>query len=133
MSYQKSILIGRLGEKPTLKNISDDFTVCNFTLATNETWFDKKSNEKKERVTWHRINTTGKTAENCAKFLDKGSMALIEGVISNRSYEKDGTKVYVTEINAKTVQFLDGKKTTDGAGYEKKDSAPTVTAESLPF
>jgi single-strand DNA-binding protein len=133
MSYQKTILLGRLGEKPELKVVSADFTVCNFTVATNETWFDKKSNEKKEKVTWHRVNATGKTAENCARYLDKGSSVLVDGIITNRSYEKDGSKVYVTEIKAHSVQFLDSKKGNDGAGYEKKESAPTIDATDLPF
>jgi len=132
----KVILIGRLGDKPELKNLPSGNSVCNFSMATSESWVDKKTNEKVEKTEWHRITAFGKLAELCSQYLDKGREAYIEGQLTTRSWEnKDGVKMYTTEINAKNVQFLGGNQNSDGAGYAKKETpqAPVIDNESLPF
>ena len=85
--------------------------VCNFSLATGDTWTDKNG-QKQERTEWHRVVVWGKLAELCGQYLGKGRQAYIEGALQTRSWEgKDGQKRYTTEINAKTVQFLGGAAT----------------------
>jgi len=132
----KVILIGRLGSDVELKTIPSGNQVANFSLATSESWVDKTTNEKKEKTEWSRIVVWGKLAELCAQYLSKGKECFVEGKLETRSYEnKDGVKMYTTEINAKNVQFLGGNQNSDGAGYVKKDTqqAPVIDNSDLPF
>lgn len=106
MSINKVMIIGRLGQDPELKYTPSGAAVCNFTLATSESWADK-SGQKQEKTEWHRVVVWGKLAELCNQYLGKGRQAYIEGSLQTRSWDaKDGTKRYITEINARNVQFL---------------------------
>ncbi|MGZ3724242.1 MAG: single-stranded DNA-binding protein [Pseudobdellovibrio sp.] len=112
----KVIIVGRLGKDPEMKTISQGRTVTNLTVATSEVWTDK-SGQKQERTEWHRIVTWDKQAENCAKYLTKGSQVYVEGRLQTRSWEDNGQKKYATDIVASTVQFLstNNSKSTGGA------------------
>lgn len=98
-------LIGYLGMVPEFKELENS-KISKFSLATSETYH----NDKKEKVTkteWHQIQCWGKLAEICRDYLKKGSQVCIEGSIHYRSYEnKEGIKVYVTEIKASEVVLL---------------------------
>jgi len=119
-SLNRVTLIGNLGKDPELKHIGSGKAVCNLSLATNETWKDKQSGEKKEKVEWHRITAWGDLAENCAKYLTKGRSICVEGKIETESYEdKEGVKKYSTKIIASNIVFLGG----DGKGEGKKESS----------
>ncbi len=110
MSVNKVILLGRLGQDPELKHTPSGAAVCNFSLATSETWNDKSSGQKQERTEWHRVVVWGKLAELCNQYLAKGRQAFVEGRLQTRSWDdKDGNKRYTTEINATTVQFIGGQ------------------------
>jgi len=112
-SVNKVILVGNLGRDPELRYIPSGQAVANFTLATNERWRDKEGNNQ-ERTEWHRIVVWGKSAENCAQYLQKGRSVYIEGRLQTREWEdKDGNKRQTTETIAQTVQFLGGR---GGAG-----------------
>ncbi len=112
-SVNKVILVGNLGRDPELRYIPSGQAVANFTLATNDRWRDKEGNNQ-ERTEWHRIVVWGKTAENCAHFLQKGRSVYVEGRLQTREWEdKDGNKRQTTETIAQTVQFLGGR---GGAG-----------------
>jgi single-strand DNA-binding protein len=105
-SVNKVILVGNLGRDPELRYIPSGQAVANFTLATNDRWRDKEGNNQ-ERTEWHRIVVWGKSAENCAQYLQKGRSVYIEGRLQTREWEdKDGNKRYTTEINANTVNFI---------------------------
>lgn len=124
MSVNKVILLGRLGQDPELKYTPSGMAVCNFSLATSESWQDK-AGAKQERTEWHKIQVWGKLAELCNQYLAKGRQAFIEGQVQTRSWDdKDGNKRYTTEIVAKTVQFLGGPS--DGA--QKSGGAPANDA-----
>jgi single-strand DNA-binding protein len=108
MSVNKVIILGRLGQDPELKYTPSGTSVCNFSLATSESWTDK-SGQKQEKTEWHRIVVWGKLAELCNQYLTKGRQAFVEGKLQTRSWEdKDGSKRYATEILASTVQFIGG-------------------------
>ncbi|MBW2716205.1 MAG: single-stranded DNA-binding protein [Deltaproteobacteria bacterium] len=112
-SVNKVILVGNLGRDPELRYIPSGQAVANFTLATNDRWRDKEGNNQ-ERTEWHRIVVWGKSAENCAQYLQKGRSVYIEGRLQTREWEdKDGNKRQTTETIAQTVQFLGGR---GGAG-----------------
>ena len=113
MSVSKTILIGNLGGDPELRAFADGTSVCNFSLATSESWRDKATGERKTRTEWHKVTIVGKLAEIAAQYLRKGSKVYIEGENRTRSYEKDGVKVYVTEVHVGMrgqMQMLDGKQ-----------------------
>lgn len=110
----KVLLIGRLGKDPENKYTAGGMQIVNFTIATS------KKNKDQEKTQWHNITAFGKTAENCAKFLQKGSQVAIDGEIDYQSWEKDGEKKYKTVIITNNIIFLSGK--TDGKnenGYQK--------------
>lgn len=120
----KVIVIGRLGSNPEIKELASGNKVSTFSVATSETWKDKKSGEKQEKTEWHRIVTWDKTAENCVKFLTKGKLVYIEGALQTRTYDKDGQKHYATEIKAQNVQFLSPKD-------EQQYQGPSVGPEDF--
>lgn len=101
------VLVGRLTKDPELKYTQSGVAVCRFTLAVNRPF----SNQQGEReadfincVTWR------KQAENTANFLRKGSLAGIEGRIQTSSFDgQDGKRVFMTEVVADSVQFLEPK------------------------
>lgn len=106
MSFNKCILIGRLGKDPELKFTPSGAAVCSFSIATSEAWEDK-SGEKKERTEWHQVVVWGSLAELCSKYLSKGRQAMVEGKVSTREWpDKNGGKRYSTEVIASSVQFL---------------------------
>lgn len=106
-------LIGRLGRDVELKYSPGGAAVGNLSVATDESYVDKNGN-KVERTEWHRVVVYQKTAENCAKFLAKGSLVYVEGSLQTRKWQdQQGQDRYVTEIKAQRVQFLDRKATDD--------------------
>jgi single-strand DNA-binding protein len=119
-SVNKVILVGNLGSDPELRFLPSGDAVANFTLATNEKWRDKAGNNQ-ERTEWHRIVVWSRTAENCTRYLHKGSSVYIEGKLQTREWEdKDGHKRWTTEIVARAVQFLDRK---GARGEEEQDTS----------
>ncbi len=102
----KAIIVGHLGRDPEIRYMQDGTAVANFSVATTETWKDKQIGEKKERTEWHRIVAWRQLGELCGKYLAKGRQAYVEGKLQTRSWEKDGTTHYTTEIVASDIQFL---------------------------
>lgn len=129
----KVMLIGRLGRDPESKNTQSGKSVCTFTLATDTGYGDNKKTD------WHNIIVFDKTADNCAKFLRKGSPVYVEGRISYDAYEKDGIKHTTTKIIANTVLFIATSKVnaqapTNGAsstGYQQTFSDDTFEGYPL--
>ncbi len=108
----KAILIGRLGKDPEARQTTSGKSVTSFPVATSERYTDRDGN-KQEKTEWHNVVVWGKSAENCAKYLKKGSMCGVEGKITTSSWDdKDGNKKYKTEITAMNVEFLDSRKET---------------------
>jgi single-strand DNA-binding protein len=114
------ILIGNLGRDPELRYTQNGQPVTTFSLATNERWKDKDG-QPQERTEWHRIVVWGKSAENCAQYLQKGRSVYIEGRLQTRDWEdREGNKRQTTEIVAQTVQFLGGR----GEAGPRSDGPP---------
>ena len=106
-NVNKVILIGNLGGDPELRHTKQGQPVCNFRLATNET-FTTKSGERRKRTEWHRIVAWGPLAEICKDMLKVGHMTYIEGRLQTRQWTtKDGENRYSTEIVAKNMQSLE--------------------------
>ena len=102
-------LIGYLGSKLDLKNLESGKSVGNVSLATSEVYKNQKG-ERVEETIWRNLVVWDKTAENLAKFTDKGSEIVVEGKLTNRSYtDKNGDKKLVTEIVVNEFLLLDKK------------------------
>ena len=134
----KVILIGRLGKDPEVKYMPSGDAVCNFSIATSESWKDKNSGEKVEKTEWHNIVIFKKLAEIAGEYLRKGSVVYIEGKLKTRKYQaKDGTDRYATEIEAREMQMLGGKKDksepTETARQDYNDDLPGVGNQDIPF
>jgi single-strand DNA-binding protein len=105
----KAIIVGTLGQDPDAKRTASGNAVVNISVATNESWKDKTTGEQVEKTEWHRIVMFGKLAEISVQYLRKGSQAYFEGKIQTRTWEKEGVKMYTTEIVANEMQMLGGK------------------------
>lgn len=129
MYLNKAMIYGNLTRDPELKALPSGMNVCSFALATNRVYNDRDGN-RQESTDFHNVVVFGKQAENCAKYLQKGNGAFVEGRLQTRSWEKDGQKQYRTEIVADRVQF--GPKSGDGSSPrgENTGSGNTGTAAS---
>ena len=105
----KVILIGNLGADPESRFTSSGGMVLNLRLATNESWFDKETQSRKERTEWHSVVVFGARAEGLSKVLRKGGQICVEGRLQTTNWEKDGQKHYRTEIVANEVLLLGAK------------------------
>jgi len=108
------ILIGRLTRDPELRYTPAGVAVTQFTLAVDRPFTNQQTKEREADfipvVTWRQL------AENCANYLRKGRLAAVEGRIQIRNYENnEGRKVYVTEVIADNVKFLESANR-DGGG-----------------
>lgn len=105
--FNKAIIIGNLARDPELRFTQGGQALAKFSVAVNRQWKDK-SGELQKEVDFIPVAIWGKMAENCDRYLRKGSAVLVEGRIHVGTYEKDGQKRYHTDIVAQTVQFLGG-------------------------
>ncbi|HCJ4262176.1 TPA: single-stranded DNA-binding protein [Listeria innocua] len=101
------VLVGRLTKDPDLRYTPSGVAVATFTLAVNRPF---KNTQGEQETDFIQCVVWRKPAENAANFLKKGSMAGVDGRIQTRNYEdNDGKRVFVTEVVAETVQFLEPK------------------------
>jgi len=122
----KVILIGNLGQDPELRYTQSGTAVCNFRIATNESYKDA-SGQMVDKTEWHNIVTWARLAEICGEYLKKGSQVYIEGSLQTRSYDdRDGNTKYITEVKAREMQML-GSRGGDGAsgGYPEVSASRT--------
>ena len=102
------VLVGRLTKDLELRYIAGNGTpVANFVLAVDREFTGK---DGKKETDFLNIQVWGKSAENCANYIGKGSLVAVQGSIIIEKYEKDGERRTFTKINANKVQFLDSKK-----------------------
>jgi single-strand DNA-binding protein len=154
-SVNKVILVGHLGRDAETKFTPGGAAVTRFSVATSRRWKDKDSGEWKEETDWS--NVTLWRSENLANYLTKGKQVYVEGRLHTRSYEdKDGKKVYATDVVADDVILLGGQgggggRTDDysqqpvsqprGAGGPSRNPAPAhddtfgqgITDDDVPF
>lgn len=107
MSLNKVLLIGNLGRDPETRYLPSGEAVCNFSIATSETWNDKRTGQKQERTEWHNISMFGRLAEVAGQYLKKGSQVYIEGRIQTRKYtDKQGIERTAYDIIANEMKML---------------------------
>jgi single-strand DNA-binding protein len=133
-SVNKAIIVGNLGKDPEVHYMPNGEAVCNFSVATTETWKDK-SGAKQEKTEWLNIVMYRKLAEIAGKYLKKGASVYLEGRIQTRSWEKDGVTRYSTEIIADQMQMLGGKDSSTNESVHdtrtsQKTEQPTKAAQT---
>lgn len=140
--YNKVIIAGNLTRDPEMRYTVDKRAWANLYIAVNYT-YKGKNGEYQEGADFFPVTVWGVSAENCGKYLRKGSPILVEGRLRNRSYEaKDGSgKKYITEIMATEVLFLSGGSRGDnnsqgsqysGAPYPSASSANNYSSAAQP-
>lgn len=129
-SLNKVLLLGNLTRDPELRYTPSGTAVSTFGLAVNRRY--KQNDEWKDEVCFVDIVCFGKQAENCTEYLNKGSLAFIEGRLQWRSWEgEDGQKRSKHEVVASNVQFL--PKGREGGFEEKKDKSSDSVEDDVPF
>lgn len=128
-------LIGHLADEPKTTVTAAGVTKCTFRLATQRKYTNPQTG--KRDADFHSIVTWRQLADLCAKFLAKGHLCAVKGSIQYRSYDaQDGSKRYVTEIVADSVQFLEKRPRSNGdrqGEYAPPDGFLPVDDEELPF
>ena len=133
----KTILIGRITKDHELKKTNNGNSVLNFTLAVNRGYQPKDPSQPS--ADFISCQAWNKTAELLATYTGKGSQIALEGRIQTRNYEDStGRKVYVTEVIADRVEFLDLKKESSERSYQdeyQEATEPTldINDDDLPF
>lgn len=114
----KVYLIGNLTRDPEVSETGSGLTLCRFSIAVNRNY---SSSDGERQTDFFNITVWRALAENCGKYLKKGSKVAVVGSLQNRSYEdKDGIKRNVTDIVANEVEFLSSKNSGEG----DEDPAP---------
>lgn len=132
------VLIGRLTKDPEVRYTTDQMAVASFTVA-----IDRPQRADKEKQTdFPRVTVFGKQAESCERFLKKGRLVAVEGRIQTGSYtNKDGQKVYTTDVVANRVEFLewgDRSESQQGASQVRGDEGipagfQVIDDDDIPF
>ena len=136
----KIILIGNLCRDPELTETNGGIAVCRFSIAVNRTF---KDDSGKPVTDFFNITAFRNQAENCGKYLKKGSKVAVVGSLQNRSYEdKQGVKRTVTDIIASEVEFIGSKQNaepdgdndpTQGKKEAKQTTLEEINDDKLPF
>ena len=133
------VLVGRLTKDLELRYIAGNGTpVANFVLAVDREFTGK---DGKKETDFLNIQVWGKSAENCANYIGKGSLVAVQGSIIIEKYEKDGERRTFTKINANRVQFLDSKKDKQAKEFTPNfnptglniDEFEAITDNDIPF
>ncbi|PTK81952.1 single-stranded DNA-binding protein [Staphylococcus haemolyticus] len=137
------ILVGRLTKDPEYRQTPNGIDVANFTLAVNRNF---KSKNGEQQADFINVVVFRNQAQNVNNYLSKGSLAGVDGRIQSRSYEnKEGRQVFVTEVVADSVQFMDSKGSNQQnnrsqqqrgqapAGNNPFDNGADIDNSDLPF
>lgn len=128
----KVILIGRLGQDPTVRQFQNGGQVAEISLATSEAWNDKNTGERRENTEWHRVTFFNKLAEIASQYLKKGSAVYIEGKLKTEKYtDNNGVERYATKVIADTLQMLSGNSGNQDSqstqsGYQQDNQQPQI-------
>ena len=133
LSLNRATIIGNLTRDPELRYTPNGSAVASFGVATNRSYVDQSSGEKKDSVEFHDIVTWGKLAEICGQILSKGRKVYIEGRLQTRSWEgQDGVKRQRTEIVAENMLVLDRPKEWGPAGAPAANPVANSNISDMP-
>ncbi len=143
-SLNEATLIGNLTRDPETRDLSDGSPVVNLNIATNETWKDKNTGERKERAEFHRVvifnDALGRVA---TAYLKKGAKVFVRGQLQTRKWtDSDGNEKYTTEIVLQRyrgeLQMLDSRDPAESAKAQIANGTATEIrdselADEIPF
>jgi single-strand DNA-binding protein len=130
MSVNKVILVGNLGRDPETRYTGSGQAVCNFSIATSETFKDRNG-ERQKRTEWHKIVVWGKLAEICQQYLKKGAQIFIEGKIQSREWQdKEGNKRTSFEIVARDMRMLGSRAESAMGASAAAGASPSADFDS---
>lgn len=139
-SVNKVILLGNLGRDPETKNFDNGGSVCSFTMATTESYWDKEKAQRIDLPTeWHNIRVTRPGLIKLAQFLRKGSQVYIEGSLRTRQYQtKEGETKYFTEVVVNELVITGSRSGVDASSSAPQAEMPApvpvaVGDDDLPF
>ena len=124
------VLVGRLTKDPEFRTTPSGVEVATFTLAVNRTFTNAQGEREADFI---NVVVFRKQAKNVNDYLSKGSLAGVDGRVQSRSYEnQEGRRVFVTEVVADSVQFLDTKGNNQQNNQPQKQQKQTTTKNN-PF
>jgi len=113
----KVILVGNLGKDPEVRRLESGAVVAKFSIATNENYMDKKTNEWQTITEWHNVIAWRNLAESAERNLKKGKLAYVEGKLTTRKWtDKDGNDRYTTEVVANVLRLLEKREASGMSG-----------------
>lgn len=122
------ILLARVVKDYELRTVGEKKTEnCSFTVAVDR---DYKSADGTRPSDFLNVTCWGQVASFSHRFFQKGARMLLTGSVQSRSYDKDGTKVYVTEIAARTIEFVDLKKSSESTD-RPQSNVPSSSAAKV--
>ena len=125
-------LIGRLGRAPETRYMTNGDAVCNFSLATDESWKDQQG-QKQTRTEWHAVTLYRRLAEIAGQYLKKGSLIYLEGKIQSRKYtDKQGTERTAYEIVCSEMKMLGGGEKQPAPPANQEPPAPPAARNAAP-
>ena len=128
-SVNKVILVGRLGRDPESRTLQNGNKVVNLNIATDESWKDKATGERKTKTEWHRVVVFGPNADFAEKYCKKGGQVYLSGALQTRKWtDQAGAEKYTTEV---VLQNFGGELTMlDSPKRDSEDAAPRAPAAS---
>lgn len=136
-SVNRAILVGNLCSDPEIRTMQNGNKVVNITIATNESWRDRNSGEKKERSEFHRVVIFSEGLVKVAEsYLKKGAKVYIEGQLQTRKWQdQSGQDKYTTEIVLQgfnsTLTMLDSRGEGDGSSRQGENRGRTQSAPAF--
>jgi single-strand DNA-binding protein len=115
-------ILGNLGADAELRVTSGGQAILKMRVAVTESYKDR-NDQQKERTEWVSCSLWGKRGESLAKFLSKGSRVYVEGRLQTSSYDKNGEKRYVTEVNVSNVILCGGRSEVAGQPQRRETSS----------
>ena len=136
-SVNKVILIGNLGRDPEVRTFQNGGKVCNFSIATSETWKDRNSGERQERTNWHNIAIFNENlAQIAEQYLRKGSKVYVEGQLETRKWQDQaGNDRYTTEVVLRNFRgeltLLDGRSENNNSNFSETASIDNDSSDKV--
>lgn len=121
-------LIGNVTKDPEIKSLENGTKLATLSIATNETWKDKNTGEKKQKSDFHNLVVWGTLADVFEKYVKKGDPIYVSGKLETRSWEdkESGKKMYRTEINVRDMNMLGSRKDESQAQPSPEEPLPDV-------
>ena len=131
-SWHQTIIVGNVGNSPEIKYLQSGVAVCSFSVAVNEAWYDKNTNEKLDKTTWYRVSCWQKMAETANQYVRKGMQIMIIGTVSVNAYTNNaGEATASLELTAREIKFLGSRG--DGNQDEQHSEYDDNQDSGIPF